>query len=88
VKVGEKVLLPEYGGTKIVLEDKVGFPTPRGPGTPAVGAAWGKRRAANAAVGALVAAAESNTAVVGKQPDTQPLRPVLTFCLSAGLLPV
>lgn len=27
VKVGEKVLLPEYGGTKIVLEDKVGFPT-------------------------------------------------------------
>lgn len=26
VKVGEKVLLPEYGGTKIVLEDKVGFP--------------------------------------------------------------
>lgn len=27
VKVGEKVLLPEYGGTKIVLEDKVGFQT-------------------------------------------------------------
>lgn len=27
VKVGEKVLLPEYGGTKIVLEDKVGSPT-------------------------------------------------------------
>ena len=27
VKVGEKVLLPEYGGTKIVLEDKVGFLT-------------------------------------------------------------
>lgn len=26
VKVGEKVLLPEYGGTKIVLEDKVGVP--------------------------------------------------------------
>lgn len=26
VKVGEKVLLPEYGGTKIVLEDKVCFP--------------------------------------------------------------
>lgn len=26
VKVGEKVLLPEYGGTKIVLEDKVSFP--------------------------------------------------------------
>lgn len=23
VKVGEKVLLPEYGGTKVVLEDKV-----------------------------------------------------------------
>lgn len=27
VKVGEKVLLPEYGGTKIVLEDKVSFPS-------------------------------------------------------------
>lgn len=27
VKVGEKVLLPEYGGTKIVLEDKVSFRT-------------------------------------------------------------
>lgn len=27
VKVGEKVLLPEYGGTKIVLEDKVSFQT-------------------------------------------------------------
>lgn len=26
VKVGEKVLLPEYGGTKIVLEDKVCSP--------------------------------------------------------------
>lgn len=23
VKVGEKVLLPEYGGTKVVLDDKV-----------------------------------------------------------------
>lgn len=23
VKVGDKVLLPEYGGTKVVLEDKV-----------------------------------------------------------------
>lgn len=23
VKVGEKVLLPEYGGTKVSLEDKV-----------------------------------------------------------------
>lgn len=23
VKVGEKVLLPEYGGTKVVLEEKV-----------------------------------------------------------------
>lgn len=26
VKVGEKVLLPEFGGTKIVLEDKVSIP--------------------------------------------------------------
>lgn len=25
VKVGEKVLLPEYGGTKIVLDDKVKY---------------------------------------------------------------
>lgn len=23
VKVGEKVLLPEYGGTKVILDDKV-----------------------------------------------------------------
>lgn len=26
VKVGEKVLLPEYGGTKVVLDDKVQMP--------------------------------------------------------------
>ncbi|KAL7991540.1 hypothetical protein Chor_015796, partial [Crotalus horridus] len=25
VKVGEKVLLPEYGGTKVILDDKVSF---------------------------------------------------------------